>query len=218
MRFARAAPAAEMACRLYRLFLQSSTSKSIALHLEFPGVTYAGQRFRKERAAHGGANHRRGRGLAGAEASVESKAEFLTALARRGETVAEIAGFARALRQRAVEPPIDAATRARQILDVCGTGGDRLNTFNISTTVALVVASSGTPVAKHGNRAITSQAGSADVLEALGHKNRFDPEEAARSLRDHDFAFFFAPQLSSRFQADRPGAAALRRARPKNHF
>jgi anthranilate phosphoribosyltransferase len=138
--------------------------------------------------------------LAGAEASVESKAEFLTALARRGETVAEIAGFARALRQRAVEPPIDAATRARQILDVCGTGGDRLNTFNISTTVALVVASSGTPVAKHGNRAITSQAGSADVLEALGIKIDLTPAEAARSLRDHDFAFFFAPHYHPSFK------------------
>jgi anthranilate phosphoribosyltransferase len=138
--------------------------------------------------------------LAGAEAGVESKVEFLTALARRGETVSEIAGFARALRRRAIEPPIDPATRARQILDVCGTGGDRLNTFNISTTVALIAAGSGTPVAKHGNRAVTSQAGSADVLEALGITIDLTPEEAARSLREHDFAFFFAPKYHPAFK------------------
>jgi anthranilate phosphoribosyltransferase len=138
--------------------------------------------------------------LAGAGTAVESKAAFLAALARRGETVAEIAGFARALRRRAIEPPIDAVTRGRQILDVCGTGGDRLNTFNISTTVALVAAASGTPVAKHGNRAVTSQSGSADVLEALGIKIDLTPEEAARSLREHDFVFLFAPHYHPAFK------------------
>ena len=96
------------------------------------------------------------------------KAEFLTALARKGEAVSEIAAFARELRDKSIAPPLDAETRSRQILDVCGTGGDRLNTFNISTTVALILAAAGVTVAKHGNRAITSQAGSADVLEALG--------------------------------------------------
>lgn len=138
--------------------------------------------------------------LTGAEATVESKAEFLAALARRGETVSEIAGFARALRGLAIEPPIDAETRDRQILDVCGTGGDRLNTFNISTTVALVVAGAGAPVAKHGNRAMTSQAGSADVLETLGIKIDLTPKEAARSLREHGFAFFFAPNYHPAFR------------------
>jgi anthranilate phosphoribosyltransferase len=114
--------------------------------------------------------------------------------------VSEITGFARELRRRAVEPLIDAATRARQILDVCGTGGDRLNTFNISTTVSLIAAAAGAPVAKHGNRAMTSQAGSADVLEALGIKIDLTPEEAARSLREHDFAFFFAPNYHPAFK------------------
>jgi len=86
------------------------------------------------------------------------KADFLCHLALKGETVEEIAAFARALREKAIQPPLDAAWRhTHQILDVCGTGGDRLNTFNISTTVAIICAAAGVPVAKHGNRAITSQ-------------------------------------------------------------
>lgn len=140
------------------------------------------------------------RELAGEAASAEIKAEFLTALARKGETAAEIAAFAGALRDMAIVPPLDAETRARPILDVCGTGGDRLNTFNISTTVALVVASAGVNVAKHGNRAITSQAGSADVLEALGVKIDLTPALAVASLRDHHFAFFFAPNYHPAFR------------------
>jgi anthranilate phosphoribosyltransferase len=142
--------------------------------------------------------------LAGAAASVETKAAFLTALALKGETAEEITGFARALRLLAIEPPVDEKTRARQILDVCGTGGDRLNTFNISTTVALVAAAAGVPVAKHGNRAVTSQAGSADVLEALGIKIDLTPARAAQSLREHDFAFFFAPHYHPVFQQIAP--------------
>ncbi|HKS35708.1 MAG TPA: anthranilate phosphoribosyltransferase [Verrucomicrobiae bacterium] len=130
----------------------------------------------------------------------ESKADFLAALARKGETPGEIGAFAAELRAKSIEPPLDAGTRAREILDVCGTGGDRLNTFNISTTVALVVSSAGVAVAKHGNRAITSQSGSADVLEALGVRIDLTPEEAARSLRDHHFAFFFAPKYHPAFK------------------
>ena len=128
------------------------------------------------------------------------KAEFLTALAQKGETIVEIAAFARELRARAIEPPLDPDTRAREILDVCGTGGDRLNTFNISTTVAIVAAAAGILVAKHGNRAITSQAGSADVLEALGIRIDLSPEEAARCLRERGFAFFFAPKYHPAFR------------------
>jgi anthranilate phosphoribosyltransferase len=133
------------------------------------------------------------RELTGEKETAEVKADFLTALARKGETTEEIAAFARALRAMSIEPPLDAETRSRTILDVCGTGGDRLNTFNISTTVALVMAAAGVSVAKHGNRAMTSQVGSADVLEALGIKIDLTPERAAASLRDHHFAFFFAP-------------------------
>ena len=124
----------------------------------------------------------------------EAKADFLTALASKGETASEIAAFAHELREKSIPPPLDAETRQREILDVCGTGGDRLNTFNISTTVALVAASAEVTVAKHGNRAITSQSGSADVLEALGIPVDLTPKQAADSLRDHHFAFFFAPK------------------------
>lgn len=129
------------------------------------------------------------------------KADFLCHLALKGETVQEIAAFAKALREKAIQPPLDPAWRnTHEILDVCGTGGDRLNTFNISTTVAIICAAAGVPVAKHGNRAITSQAGSADVLEALGIKINLPPEEAARSLQERNFAFFFAPSYHPAFK------------------
>ena len=110
-------------------------------------------------------------GLLGESVLAEEKAEFLTALARKGETPEEIGAFALALRERAVVPPLDPATRDLGVLDVCGTGGDRLNTFNISTTVAIVAASAGIPVAKHGNRAITSQSGSAWISREPPRKN-----------------------------------------------
>ena len=128
------------------------------------------------------------------------KADFLAALAQKGETPDEIAAFARALRDKSIPPPLDAETRAREILDVVGTGGDRLGTFNISTTAAILCAAAGVTVAKHGNRAVTSQAGSADVLEALGVRIDLTPAEAARSLREHHFAFFFAPAYHPAFK------------------
>ena len=138
--------------------------------------------------------------LVGEQTSPEAKAAFLVALARKGETAEEILGFARELRSLAVKPPMMPELQKVEILDVCGTGGDRLNTFNISTTVALIAASAGVHVAKHGNRAITSQAGSADVLEALGVRIDLPPEEAVASLREHHFAFFFAPRYHPAFK------------------
>jgi anthranilate phosphoribosyltransferase len=138
--------------------------------------------------------------LADEKVSADIKADFLTALARKGETPGEIAAFARALRDKSIQLPLDAETRARQILDVVGTGGDRLGTINISTAAALICAAAGVTVAKHGNRAVTSQAGSADVLEALGVRIDLTPQEAARSLRDHNFAFFFAPNYHPVFK------------------
>ena len=132
--------------------------------------------------------------------TVEVKADFLVELARRGESAEEIAAFARSLRALSISPPVDDATRGRGIIDVCGTGGDRQNTFNISSTVALLVSSAGVPVAKHGNRAVTSKSGSADVLEALGIPVDLTPEAAAAALRDQDFAFFFAPRFHPAFR------------------
>jgi anthranilate phosphoribosyltransferase len=134
----------------------------------------------------------------------EAKADFLAALAAKGETIGEIAEFARQLRSRSVLPDIDGVTRSGVILDVCGTGGDRLHTFNISTTVSLVLAAAGVTVAKHGNRAITSQCGSADVLERLGVRIDLDPAEAGRWLKDRHFAFFFAPRYHPAFRQIAP--------------
>jgi anthranilate phosphoribosyltransferase len=113
---------------------------------------------------------------------------LLVALRMRGETVEELAGFATAMQERAtvVEAPAGA-------IDVVGTGGDGSGTFNVSTASALVVAAGGVPVAKHGNRAITSRSGSADVIEALGIRMEHDSVSAAADLRALGFAFLFAP-------------------------
>ena len=115
-------------------------------------------------------------------------AAFLVALRMRGETVDELAGFAMAMRERVVR-----VVAPDGAIDVVGTGGDGSGTFNISTTSALVVAAAGVPVAKHGNRAITSRSGAADVLEALGVRVDHTAESAAADLRDLGFAFLFAP-------------------------
>jgi anthranilate phosphoribosyltransferase len=138
--------------------------------------------------------------LADEKVPITAKADFLTALAKKGETTGEIAAFARALRDKSISPPLDAETRIREILDVVGTGGDRLSTFNISTTVALVAAAAGVLVAKHGNRASTSPIGSADVMEALGIPFDLGPEDAVHSLHRHNFAYFFAPKYHPAFR------------------
>ena len=130
-----------------------------------------------------------------------AKADFLIALAQKGETPDEITAFATALRAHSVVPPIETNWReSREILDVVGTGGDRLGTFNISTTTAILCSAAGVAVAKHGNRAVTSQSGSADVLEALGIRIDLSPEAAARSLREKNFTFFFAPNFHPAFK------------------
>jgi anthranilate phosphoribosyltransferase len=122
------------------------------------------------------------------EATSAQLAAFLVALRMRGETTAELAGFAGAMRERVLR--VSAPTGA---IDLVGTGGDHSGTFNISTTAALVVAAAGVPVAKHGNRAITSRSGSADVLDALGVRTDHDDFSAAEALRIDGFAFLFAP-------------------------
>ncbi len=139
-------------------------------------------------------------GLVDETLAPEIKADFLEALARKGETPYEIAGFVRELLGYAIIPELDPATRSGAILDVVGTGGDRLGTFNISTATALICAAAGVTVAKHGNRAATSQCGSADVLEKLGVRIDLGPDEAAVWLRERRFAFFFAPRFHPAFK------------------
>jgi anthranilate phosphoribosyltransferase len=131
---------------------------------------------------------------------VSKKVDFLTQLARKGETANEIAAFASELRARAVQPELTAKMRAEEILDVVGTGGDRLGTFNISTAVAILASAAGVKVAKHGNRASTSTTGSADVLDALGISYDLGPEQAVEALARHGFAFFFAPKYHPAFR------------------
>lgn len=138
--------------------------------------------------------------LADPEVSVTLKADFLSHLSRKGETPAEISAFARELRARAVQAELPEDLRHQEILDVVGTGGDRLSTFNISTTVAILAAAAGVRVAKHGNRASTSPTGSADVMEALGLRFDLEPAQAALSLARHGFAFFFAPKYHPAFR------------------
>jgi anthranilate phosphoribosyltransferase len=121
-------------------------------------------------------------------------AALLTALATRGESVDELTGFAEAMRALAVPLPLAEEERTG-LVDTCGTGGDGLGTFNISTGAALVAVAAGAKVAKHGNRAVTSRCGSADVLEALGIPVALSPEQTVACLRATGFMFLYAPAL-----------------------
>jgi len=114
---------------------------------------------------------------------------MMAALATKGETFEELAGAARAMRRKALRIQVSAST----VVDTCGTGGDGAHTFNISTTTAFVVAACGVTVAKHGNRSVSSQCGSADLLEALGVKLDIDPEIVEEAVRDIGIGFLFAP-------------------------
>ena len=116
---------------------------------------------------------------------------FLAALRQKGESVAEITGCARAMKRVAVQVRPD--LNGRRLLDTCGTGGDQTGTFNISTTVAFVVAGAGEKVAKHGNRSASSQCGSADVLEELGVHLGLGPEQVATCIEEVGIGFLFAP-------------------------
>lgn len=117
---------------------------------------------------------------------------FLTALRMKGESVSEITGCASAMRRSAIAVR---PRRMKMLVDTCGTGGDGAGTFNISTTAAFVVAGAGQPVAKHGNRSISSQCGSADVLEALGVNLDLTPDQVAACVDEVGLGFLFAPKL-----------------------
>lgn len=127
------------------------------------------------------------------EMSTEGIAEVLSFLRRKGETIAELVGFASAIRE--MSEPIEIDQSSEPVLDTCGTGGDGTNCFNISTAAAFVVAGTGLRVAKHGNRRISSQSGSADVLEALGVPIDLCGAQVAECIRETGMGFLYAPLL-----------------------
>jgi anthranilate phosphoribosyltransferase len=131
----------------------------------------------------------------------EEKATFLTGLHRKGESAEEIACFVDLLMQRAIDPLLDPAEMPGPMIDVCGTGGDGLNFFNVSTTIMFVLAAGGAVVVKHGNRSVTSQCGSADVLEALRVPLHLPPEELRECLKRHGLGFIFAREYHPAFRA-----------------
>jgi anthranilate phosphoribosyltransferase len=137
--------------------------------------------------------------LSGEVPEVETAA-LLTVMATRGEQAPELAGFVETMRARAVPVPLTDEERD-ELVDTCGTGGGGPLTFNISSGAALVAAAAGAKVAKHGNRAVTSQCGSADVLEALGVPVTLSPELAAECLRATGFMFLFAPHYHPAMKA-----------------
>ncbi|MGF1506656.1 MAG: anthranilate phosphoribosyltransferase [Anaerolineae bacterium] len=135
---------------------------------------------------------------------------YLMALRMKGETRAEITGSARAMRSNATRIPTQ--TPVANLLDTCGTGGDRSGTFNISTTVAFVAAGAGVPVAKHGNRASTSRCGSADVLEELGVNLDLSPEQVGHCIDELGIGFLYARSLhpAMRYVANARKAMGIR--------
>lgn len=142
--------------------------------------------------------------MAGDSSADEVKA-FLLALRKKGEALSEVVGAARAMRACAARVQTD----GRVMVDTCGTGGDGLKTVNVSTIAALVAAGAGVTVAKHGNRAITSACGSADLLEALGVKIDVEPSVVERSLKEAGFGFLFAPRFHPAMKAVAPIRKAL---------
>ena len=144
----------------------------------------------------------------GGHVSTPQLASFLVALRMKGETADEIVGFARAMRANAV--PVHANVNGEALVDTCGTGGDGACTFNISTVAAFVVAGAGVRVAKHGNRSISSQCGSADILEALGVNIALTPDEMGGAIREAGIGFLFAPAIHPAMKNAQPARAELK--------
>lgn len=132
------------------------------------------------------------------EVEASAKKDFLEALQSKGETVEEVAAFARRFRELAVDPGL--SSYAPQAVDIVGTGGTGTRGYNLSSTTAFVVAAGGVPVLKHGNRAITSQSGSADFLAALGIRMDTDPAKLQAAVEQLNFCFFFAPAFHPAFK------------------
>jgi anthranilate phosphoribosyltransferase len=135
------------------------------------------------------------------------KADFLRALADKGETSAEVAAFALAFRARAINPGVEAW--APQAIDIVGTGGDQTGAFNISSMVVLTLSCAGVPVMKHGNRGVTSKCGSADLLAGLGFRLDAPPEKLRAALRELGYVFFFAQAFHPAFKHIAPARKAL---------
>jgi anthranilate phosphoribosyltransferase len=129
------------------------------------------------------------------------KADFLTALHRKGESMEEIVCFVQQLIDRAVDPLLDPKNLAGPMIDVCGTGGDGIDLFNVSTTIMFVLAAGGAVVVKHGNRSVTSRCGSADVLEALGVPIDLPPAHLKECAERLGLCFIFARQYNPAFRA-----------------
>lgn len=131
----------------------------------------------------------------------EEKSSFLTALHKKGESAEEIAAFVELLLERAVNPMLNPAEFSGPMLDVCGTGGDGLDFFNVSTTIMFVLAAGDVTVVKHGNRSVTSRSGSADVIERLGIPLQLAPEDLQDCLKRHGLGFIFARQYHPAFRS-----------------
>ncbi len=143
--------------------------------------------------------------ILGGEVSTAQIAAFLVALRMKGETAEELLGFALAMREKGERVEVEGP-----LLDTCGTGGDGASTFNISTVAAFVAAGAGARVAKHGNRSITSQCGSADILESLGVGAAMAPARAAQSIREHGIGFLYAPLLHPAMRHAQPARLELK--------
>ena len=145
--------------------------------------------------------------LLGGETADQAKADFLQALHQRGETPAEVRAFAAAFLGRA--EPFEVAPDLGPILDVCGTGGDKLGLFNVSTAVMFVAAGAGARLVKHGNRGITSKSGGADVLEALGIAVEASPDRLHGMLEEAGAVLLFAPRFHPAFKSVAPARKIL---------
>jgi anthranilate phosphoribosyltransferase len=156
--------------------------------------------------------------LLSSTASDDLKAEFLTALHRKGESAEEIAGFVRQLVDRAIDPGLEPEKLPGPMIDVCGTGGDGLDLFNVSTTIMFVLAAGGAVVVKHGNRAVTSRCGSADVLEELGVAIDLAPDDLRECVERHGLGFIFARHYHPAFRAIAEMRARLARQNTRTIF